>query len=93
MLVCGATVPFYNTPSLTLLQSKVAPDKMGRVFSVSMMFGGLAMPFGMAVFGPLSDLVKIEWLLIVSGAVIFVSGLALLGAKSLIEAGKPTDGK
>jgi DHA3 family macrolide efflux protein-like MFS transporter len=87
MLICGAAVPLYNTPSLTLLQSKVNPDKMGRVFSGSMMFGGLAMPLGMAVFGPLGDFVKIEWLLIVSGVLILCSGLALLGAKSLIKEG------
>ncbi|MDR1572058.1 MAG: MFS transporter [Clostridiales Family XIII bacterium] len=91
MLLCGVTLPLYNAPSLTLLQSKVDPDKMGRVFSVSMMFGGLAMPLGMAVFGPLGDIVEIEPLLIVSGAAILVSGLALLKAKSLIGIGE--DGK
>jgi DHA3 family macrolide efflux protein-like MFS transporter len=88
MLLCGATMPLYNSPSMTLLQSSIDPDKMGRVFSVMMMFSGLAMPLGMAVFGPLGDMVKIEWLLIVSGAAIFISGLALLGARSLIEVGK-----
>ena len=54
-----------------------------------MMFSGLAMPLGMVVFGPLGDVVRIEWLLIASGMVIFVSGLALLRARSLIEIGKP----
>ncbi len=88
MLLCGATVPLYNSPSMTLLQSSIDPDKMGRVFSVMAMFSGLAMPLGMAVFGPLGDMVKIEWLLIISGVAIFISGLALLRARSLIEAGK-----
>ncbi len=88
MLICGVTMPLFNTPSMTLLQSKIEPDKMGRVFSVMMMFGGLAMPLGMVVFGPLGDVVRIEWLLIASGIVIFVSGLALLRARSVIEIGK-----
>lgn len=88
MLMCGATMPMFNTPSMTLLQSKIDPDKMGRVFSVMMMFSGLAMPLGMAVFGPLSDVVRIEWLLITTGMVIFASGLALLRARSLIEIGE-----
>ncbi|TCL53808.1 DHA3 family macrolide efflux protein-like MFS transporter [Kineothrix alysoides] len=88
MLICGVTMPLFNTPSMTLLQSKIEPDKMGRVFSVMMMFGGLAMPLGMVVFGPLGDVVRIEWLLIASGIVLFVSGLALLRARSLIEIGK-----
>ncbi len=88
MLLCGVTMPLFNTPSMTLLQSKIEPDKMGRVFSVMMMFSGLAMPLGMVVFGPLGDVVRIEWLLIVSGIVIFASGLALLRSRSLVEIGK-----
>jgi len=88
MLICGVTMPLFSTPSMTLLQSKIEPDKMGRVFSVMMMFSGLAMPIGMVVFGPLGDVVRIEWLLIASGMVIFVSGLVLLRARSLIEIGK-----
>ncbi|MDR1706968.1 MAG: MFS transporter [Prevotella sp.] len=89
MLICGVTIPLFNTPSMTLLQSKIEPDKMGRVFSVMMMFSGVAMPLGMLVFGPLGDVVRIESLLIASGMVIFVSGLALLRARSLIEIGEP----
>ncbi|NLL76063.1 MAG: MFS transporter [Clostridiales bacterium] len=88
MFICGVTMPLFNTPSTTLLQSKIEPDKMGRVFSVMMMFGGMAMPLGMIVFGPLGDVVRIEWLLIASGMVIFISGLALLKVRSLIEIGK-----
>lgn len=73
---------------MTLLQSKIEPDKMGRVFSVMMMFSGLAMPLAMLVFGPLGDVVQIEWLLIASGIVIFASGLALFGMRSLLAMGK-----
>ena len=88
MLLCGITIPLFNTPSMTLLQSKVEPDKMGRVFSVMMMSSGLAMPLGMIVFGPLGDRWPIEWLLIASGAVVFVSGFMLLRARSFVEIGK-----
>ncbi len=88
MMICGVTIPLFNTPSMTLLQSKIEPDKMGRVFSVMMMFSGLSMPLGMVVFGPLGDVVQIEWLLIASGLVIFVSGLVLLKIRALIEIGK-----
>lgn len=87
MGLCGATMPMYHSPSMALLQSKIEPDKMGRVFSVMTMFSGLAMPLGMAVFGPLGDAVRIEWLLIASGAVIFFSGLALLRSRPLMDVG------
>lgn len=88
MFICGVTMPLFNTPSMTLLQSKIEPDKMGRVFSVMMMFSGLAMPLAMLVFGPLGDVVQIEWLLIASGIVIFASGLALFRMRSLLAMGK-----
>ncbi len=88
MLICGVTMPLFNTPSMTLLQRNIEQDKMGRVFSVLMMFSGISMPLGMVVFGPLGDIVRIEWLLIVSGLAIFVSGIVLLRARSLIQIGK-----
>ena len=71
------------------MQTKIEPDKMGRVFSVMMMFSGLAMPLGMVVFGPLGDAIRIEWLLIFTGMAILISGAALLKSKALLEAGKP----
>ena len=89
MLVCGLTIPMFHTPSMTLMQTKIEPDKMGRVFSVMMMFSGLAMPLGMVVFGPLGDAIRIEWLLIFTGMAILISGAALLKSKALLEAGKP----
>ena len=88
MLLCGLTVPFFNTPTMTIMQTKINPQIMGRVFSVLMMINGLAMPLGMALFGPLGDVVRIEILLIVTGALIFASGFALLASKPLKEAGK-----
>ena len=89
MLACGLTIPMFHTPSMTLMQTKIEPNKMGRVFSVMMMFSGLAMPLGMVVFGPLGDAIRIEWLLISTGMVILIGGLALLRSKALLEAGKP----
>jgi DHA3 family macrolide efflux protein-like MFS transporter len=88
MLLCGLTVPFFNTPTMTIMQTKINPQIMGRVFSVFMMINGLAMPLGMALFGPLGDFVRIEFLLIVTGTLLFASGFALLASKTLKEAGK-----
>jgi DHA3 family macrolide efflux protein-like MFS transporter len=87
MLLCGITVPSFNTPTMTVLQSNIEPHIIGRVMGVYMMLSGFAMPLGMAVFGPLGDTVKIEWLLVISGAVILAGGLSLLGAKDLLRIG------
>ncbi|MEA4847461.1 MAG: MFS transporter, partial [Clostridiaceae bacterium] len=43
---------------------------------------------GMLVFGPAADVVKIEWLLIGTGFLMFLQGFFLVGSKDLVEAGK-----
>jgi DHA3 family macrolide efflux protein-like MFS transporter len=91
MLLCGLTVPFFNTPSMTIMQTKIDPQIMGRVFSVLMMINGLAMPVGMALFGPLGDIAQIEILLIVTGVLMFTSGFVLLASKTLKAAGNPPE--
>ncbi|MDR2044711.1 MAG: MFS transporter [Clostridium sp.] len=85
MLLCGCTVPLFNTTSMTLMQTKIPPELMGRVFGVTTMFSGLAMPVGMLLFGPLGDSVKIEWLLIVTGAILILGGFVMRGRKELLR--------
>ncbi|MDR1953293.1 MAG: MFS transporter [Clostridiales Family XIII bacterium] len=88
MLLCGMSVPLFNTSAMTVMQTKIEPQIMGRVFSILMMINGLAMPLGMALFGPLGDLVKIEYLLIVTGFLLFASGFVLCASKTLKAAGE-----
>lgn len=89
MGIIGVAMPMFNTPSTVLLQEKVEPDYLGRVFGVLGMISTSMMPLGMLVFGPLSDYVEIEWLLIGTGIVMFIQGFFLLGSKVLVAAGKP----
>lgn len=80
MALIGVLLPAMFTPSTTLLQSHTEPAFMGRVFGLVALTQTLAMPLGMVVFGPLSDAVKIETLLVVSGVLmsLFVVVVALL---------------
>lgn len=89
MGVVGLAMPIFNTPSMVLLQEKVEEDLLGRVFGVLGMISTSMMPLGMLIFGPVSDIIKIEWLLIGTGVLLFIQGFFLLGSKVLIEAGKP----
>lgn len=89
MGLAGIAMPIFNTPFTVLLQEKVEGDYLGRVFGVVGMIASTMMPLGMLLFGPLSDIIKIEWLLIGTGVLIFIEGFFLLGSKALIEAGKP----
>jgi DHA3 family macrolide efflux protein-like MFS transporter len=87
MAICGISMPFFNTPLMTIFQTKVAPDYMGRVFSVLMMSGSVMMPLGMAFFGPMADVVSIDILLVATGIAIFLSSFLLAGSKTIREAG------
>lgn len=78
MFVCGLVIPAFNTPAITMLQMAVEERFMGRVFSVVSMIGTGAMPLGMLAFGPLADYVSVELILIVTGALLVVSGAVLL---------------
>jgi DHA3 family macrolide efflux protein-like MFS transporter len=90
MAADGMTMPLFNTPLTAILQSKVDTDYMGRVFSVLAMVSSVMMPLGMVIFGPLGDVVTIDFLLIVTGAGIVVLGLMIASSKTLREVGKPT---
>lgn len=89
MGLIGIAMPFFSTPSTVLLQEKVEGDFLGRVFGVLGMIATSMMPLGMLIFGPISDVIKIEWLLMATGLLLFIQGFFLLGSKVLIEAGKP----
>lgn len=88
MILIGITIPMFNTPSTVLLQEKVEGDFLGRVFGVLSMISSVMMPAGMLLFGPLADIIKIEWLLIITGILMFIQSFFLIGDKALVEAGK-----
>lgn len=87
MVVTGVVIPLFNTPATVLIQETVDPSYMGRVFGVMAMIYSSMMPLGMLVFGPLADIVAIEWLLILTGTLIILQGFTLLGSKVLMSAG------
>lgn len=93
MGLVGIVMPFFSTPSTVLLQEKVEVNLLGRVFGVLGMIATSMMPLGMIIFGPISDIIKIEWLLMGTGILLFIQGFSLLGSKVLIEAGKPVPQK
>lgn len=72
MFLTGIAVPFFSTPSMTLLQEKVDPEYMGRVFSFVSIVFAVGMPLGMLVFGPLADRVSVESLLVAAGVITLV---------------------
>ncbi|MEZ7794651.1 MFS transporter [Niallia circulans] len=90
MALFGVAMPIFNTPTTVLLQEKIEEGFLGRVFGVMGMISTSMMPIGMLIFGPLADFIKVEWLLLGTGAFIMILSIFLGKDKALIEAGKPS---
>lgn len=89
MALFGVAMPIFNTPTTVILQEKIEEDFLGRVFGVMGMISTSMMPIGMLIFGPIADMIKIEWLLLGTGIFIIILAVFLGRNKVLIEAGKP----
>ena len=89
MAVFGLAMPMLNTPTTVMLQEKVDPNYMGRIFGVFGMISTSMMPIGMLIFGPIADAVDIEWLLVGTGLLMAVLTLFFVKNKQLVEAGRP----
>jgi DHA3 family macrolide efflux protein-like MFS transporter len=87
MVLTGMTMPLFNVPSMVLLQEKVETNMQGRVFSFVQIVGSGVMPLGMAVFGPLADVVKIQVLMIISGAALILVGISIFYNKPFLKEG------
>ncbi len=86
MGVSGISVPLFQTPSTVLLQVKVEENYLGRIFGVMGMISSSVMPLGMLIFGPMSDAVKIEWMLLGTGIMIIIQSIMLVSDRTLLEA-------
>ena len=71
----GITSPCYNAPITVTIQERVAPEMHGRVFSLMQIATSCALPLGMALFGPLADVLRVQTILMGSGAVVVALSL------------------
>ncbi|MDR1152776.1 MAG: MFS transporter [Bifidobacteriaceae bacterium] len=84
MAVFGITMPGLATPATTALQERVAPDFQGRVFGLLNIVMMMSAPVGMAVVGPLADVVSVRTIYVVTGIVTIVAaGLLSIRAPRL----------
>ncbi|MDF2840803.1 MAG: transporter [Clostridia bacterium] len=87
MFLTGMTMPLFNVPSMVLLQEKVENSMQGRVFSFVSIVSSGVMPLGMAIFGPMADAVRIQVLMIGSGAALILLGIAIFYKRSFLKEG------
>lgn len=88
MVICGLSLPFFNTPATVILQEKVDENYMGRVFGIFGMISSSVMPMSMLIFGPISDYIQIEYLLIATGIALVIQSFILTTNKILVLAGE-----
>lgn len=85
MTLAGIPMPFFNASAITLLQEMVKPEMQGRVFGVQQLITNIVMPAGMLIFGPLSDYVTIELLLIVTSVFMAIPGIWIFFNKNAMQ--------
>jgi DHA3 family macrolide efflux protein-like MFS transporter len=76
--VIGLMVPLIDGPLMAILQSTVAPEMQGRVFTL---FGSLiwiTSPLGLAMAGPISDALGLQFWYSAAAVLSFLSGLVFL---------------
>lgn len=76
MFVLGMAVSFTDGPLFAVMQSTVAPEMQGRVF---MLFGSLitlTSPVGLLVAGPVTDLIGVQALYFIAGALLLGVGVS-----------------
>jgi DHA3 family macrolide efflux protein-like MFS transporter len=74
----GLTLPLVDGPLMAILQSTVAPEIQGRVFTL---FGSLTLltsPLGLSLAGPISDWLGLQIWYLVAGALAMVLALLFL---------------
>ena len=74
MAVFGIILTIVQTASTTFLQENTQADMVGRVFGLYGSVYSLALPLGMAVFGPLADHISLKILMIISGISLIILG-------------------
>ncbi len=67
-------IPVVMTATTTMLQERVPEEKQGRVFGLfGTMYSGF-LPLGMAVFGPLADVIDVQPMVLVCGVLLLLLG-------------------
>ena len=70
----GFSLPIANGSIGAIMQANVSPDMQGRVFSLLGTLSGAMAPIGLAIAGPVSDLISIQTWFLIAGAVCVLMG-------------------
>jgi DHA3 family macrolide efflux protein-like MFS transporter len=86
MFIMGIFISFFSAVEMTLFQEKVELNMQGRIFSIVQMVSTIVMPIAMLLFGPLGDVIQVEWLFVGCGILISILGIYMFLNKALNKA-------
>jgi DHA3 family macrolide efflux protein-like MFS transporter len=91
IFISGFAIPIVNGPVLAVIQTVVAPDMQGRVFSLINSAATAMSPLGLVIAGPLADRFGVQAWYIVGGAATLLLGVAgfFIPAALKVEQGRP----
>ena len=77
MFVYGIAMTMIQTATTTIIQENAESSMQGRVFGLmGAMYSGF-LPIGMAIFGPLADVLPLQWILVGSGIALVLVAIYL----------------
>ena len=77
VFLVGLTVTMVDGPIMAVLQTTVAPEVQGRVFTVIGSLVAITSPLGLIIAGPVTDLIGLKTWYLVAGAVCIFMGVLL----------------
>jgi DHA3 family macrolide efflux protein-like MFS transporter len=81
----GLAVPFADGSLIAILQSTVRADVQGRVFGVLASLSSLTSPVGLALAGPITDLLGLQIWYLVAGSICIAQGIAFFFVPSVVR--------
>lgn len=85
----GLSVPFYTGPQMALMQEKIPPEYLGRVFGLYGSITSFAMPIGLVLSGLFADRLGIHtWFALTGAACLLLTGVTLC-LRSVRQIDKP----
>jgi DHA3 family macrolide efflux protein-like MFS transporter len=78
VFIMGFVLPFADGNFMAFLQSSIAPEVQGRVFTLVMSLLSLSSPIGLAMAGPVSDNLGLQTWYIAGGVLTVLSAVAMM---------------
>ncbi|MEA4871084.1 MAG: MFS transporter [Christensenella sp.] len=81
-VVMGFSAPFHGVQT-ALFQERIAPECLGRVFSLSMSMMSLAMPVGLMLAGAFAEVIGVHTWFLISGVLVMAISLLMMSMPAI----------